>query len=244
MQRNGFGLTRGFPKMLARGMLSNSGNTPAPGPSRPGATLRSPAGAGGPVARAGVAHSRCGSPVGRESITLFRRGVGPSHLLKCQLVRGTLDRDQFVENVTGVATHPPHVRHDTDPVVISPAACLRRPCILITEMRQPGQFTSDPKPVQESLRRVDAEPARVHPRVRPEVVENAEHTRQRLGTHPPSAASQSRSCPVTFPSLSMRGTLFWPPALPRDAIHAANPPGRTARTSGASMVRSFARCAA
>ena len=54
-------------------------------------------------------------------------------------------------------------------------------------------------------------------------------------------ASRSR---VVAPVLSIRGTLFCPPALPRDAIHASNPPRRTARTSGRSIVRSPTRCTA
>ena len=36
-------------------------------------------------------------------------------------------------------------------------------------------------------------------------------------------------------SLTMRGTLFWPPSLPRLFIQAAKPPGRRKRTRGVSM---------
>ena len=52
------------------------------------------------------------------------------------------------------------------------------------------------------------------------------------------------SSAVMAPLLSMRGTLCWPPTLPRARSQAANPPRGMATTSGGNIVRFPARCAA
>ena len=50
----------------------------------------------------------------------------------------------------------------------------------------------------------------------------------------PSAASSASSRPSnSAPSFMTRGTLFWPPSLPRRFIQAAKKPGGATLTSGA-----------
>ena len=61
--------------------------------------------------------------------------------------------------------------------------------------------------------------------------------------HPPPAPAKARKLSKSARSTMTRGALFWPPSLPRRFIHAANPPGASAVTRGASRPNPPARWA-